>query len=121
MLWLRRYGGQIVSDPDALVSVYSAANVTDAHLVKNLLADGGIDGSVAGENEPFSLTITPSDVLVRQRDETRARAIIKRYDARQERRADRPDWTCPTCQATVIGAFDECDVCGCDRPGSEED
>ena len=110
-----------MSDPDDLITVYQGENVTEAHLVKNLLLDEGIDASVAEENEPLALAITPSEVLVRRRDEARARAIIEEYDAEQIRRADRPDWTCPKCGVVVIGAFDECDACGADRPGSEDD
>jgi hypothetical protein len=110
-----------VSDPNDLVRVYEGDNVTEAHFVKNLLIDEGIDAVVWDGNEHFSLPITPSDVLVRRADEERARVIVDEYDADRERRADRPDWTCPACQATVLGSFDECDVCGADRPGSEED
>jgi hypothetical protein len=109
-----------LSDPDELISVYQAANVTEAHFVKNMLIDEGINASVSEENEPIPLPITPSDVLVFRRDEARAREVIDRYDADQERRAARADWKCPACGATVIGAFDECDACGADRPGSEE-
>ncbi len=108
-----------MSDPDELVTIYKAENVTEAHLVKNLLVDEGIDAVVTEENEPFSLTITPTEVLVRRADEARARAVIEVYDAEQERRAERPDWTCPACGAHVIGALDECESCDASRPGSE--
>lgn len=106
--------------PDDLVSVYQGENVTESHFVKNLINDEGIDAVVAGEHEPFSLPWSHTDVLVRRADEARARAIVDRYDAEQERRAERPDWTCAACGAAVVGAFDQCDVCGADRPGSEE-
>ena len=109
-----------MDDPDELIPVYQGENVTEAHLVRNLLLDEGIDAVVADENEPFSLPITPSDVLVRRADEARARTVIDAYDAEQVRRADRPDWKCPACGANVVGAFDECDACGATRPGSEE-
>jgi rubrerythrin len=109
-----------LNDPDELVLVYKAENVTEAHLVRNLLADEDIDAVVDAENAPLTLPITPASVQVRRADEGRAREIIERYDAEQERRADRPDWTCPSCRATVVGAFDECDACGATRPGSEE-
>lgn len=110
-----------MSDPDELISVYEAANVTEAHFVKNMLVDEGIEASVSEEDQPLSLPITPTSVLIFRRDEARARAVIDKYDEEQEARADRPDWTCPKCGATVIGAFDECDACGADRPGSEEE
>jgi hypothetical protein len=110
-----------LSKPDELVPIYEGANVTEAHLVKNLLLDEGIEAMVSEEGEPLALPITPSHVLVFRRDEARARVVIDKYDEEQERRAARPDWICPKCGATVIGAFDECDACGADRPGSEED
>lgn len=109
-----------MNDPDEVIPVYEAENVTEAHLVRDLLVDEGIDAMVSEENVPLGLPITPTHVLVRREDEARARAVIERYDAEQERRAARPDWVCPACGATVIGAFDECDACGADRPGSEE-
>jgi hypothetical protein len=108
-----------VSDTNELVVIYKTANATEAHLVKNLLIEEGIKASVGEEHEFLSLPITPSDVLVFKSDESRARQIVDEYDAVQKTRADRPDWVCPACQATVVGAFDECDVCGADRPGRE--
>jgi hypothetical protein len=110
-----------VSDAENLIVVYKTANATEAYLVKNLLAEDGIKASVGEEHEFLSLPITPSDVLVLKSDEARARVIVDQYDAVQKQRADRPDWDCPACQAHVVGAFDECDVCGADRPGSEDD
>ena len=90
-----------MNEPDDLIRVYEAANVTEAHFVKNLLADAGIKASVAEENEPLaSLPITPSDVLIFRRDEAQARAIIDEYDAEQERPADRPDWKCASAAPT---------------------
>ncbi len=110
-----------MTDPQDLVSVYRAANVTEAHLVKNLLEDEEIDAFVAEEFEPLAgLSIDPPDVLVRKADEDRARVIVEQYDDKQIERADRADWRCPKCAATVVGAFDECDVCGAVRPGMEE-
>ncbi len=111
----------ILIDPKELISVYEAANVTEAHLVMNLLIDEGIEASVSDESDVLALPIAPTHVLVRREDEERARAIVDDYDAEQERRADRPDWKCAACGAEVIGAFDECDVCGADRPGTEEE
>ena len=109
-----------MSQADELIVVYKTANATEAYLVKNLLVEEGIKASVGEEHEFLSLPITPSDVLVLKKDEARARAIVDEYDAVQKQRADRPDWVCPKCNAAVVGAFDECDVCGADRPGSED-
>lgn len=109
-------------DPKELVSVYQAQNVTEAHLVMNLLLDEGIEATVSEENEPLAgLSIAPPDVLVKREDEVRARVVIEQYDDVQEARADRPDWKCPACGATVLGALDDCESCGAPRPGTEED
>lgn len=70
-----------MSDPQDLVSIYRAANSIEANLVKNLLADEGIEAAVTEENEPLAgLDITPPDVLVRVSDETRARRFIADYE-----------------------------------------
>jgi hypothetical protein len=111
-----------MNDPKDMISVYQGANTTEAHLVMNLLTDEGIAAFVSEENEPLAgLSIAAPDVMVRREDEVRARAIIERYDDQQLQRAARPDWKCPTCGATVLGALDECDRCGTALPGSEED
>jgi hypothetical protein len=106
-----------MEDPQDLISVYRAANTTEAYFVHNLLVDASIAAEVTEENEPFAgLPVVPPDVLVRKADEARARAVIAVYEKEQEERAARPDWKCPKCGVTVIGAFDECDNCGEDRP-----
>ncbi len=79
-----------MSDPKELVSVYQGQNVTEAHLVMNLLLDEAIDASVSEENEPFAgLAIAAPDVLVRREDEARARAFIESYIDQQIERAER--------------------------------
>ena len=108
-------------DPDDLVSVYQAAHVTEAHLVKNMLLDEDIPAYVSEENEPLAgLPIVPPDVLVPKARVPQARAIIEEYEKEQIARAHRPDWVCPNCGATVVGAFDQCDACGTERPGTED-
>jgi hypothetical protein len=73
-----------MSDSQDLVSIYLAANSIEANLVKNLLAEEGIDAVVSEENEPLAgLPITPPDVLVRRIDEARARAFMADYEERQ--------------------------------------
>ncbi len=109
-----------MSDPDDLITIYKAGNSPEAYFIKNLLMDAGIEATVAEENDPLSLpVVSPTEVLIRRQDEARAQPIIDDFENEQIRRAERPDWSCPKCGATVIGAFDECDVCGASRPGSE--
>lgn len=76
-------------DPKELVSVYKAANPTEAHLVMNLLLDEGIEAFVSEENEPLAgLPIAAPDVLVSRADQARAQAIIDDYDDKQIERAE---------------------------------
>ena len=108
-----------MEDPQDLISIYQAANSTEAYFVRNLLADEGIPAEVSEESMPLAgLQIDPPNVLVKQADEERARVILAEYEKEQEDRAERPDWVCPNCHAKVIGAFDECDNCGADRPAT---
>lgn len=110
-----------MDDPQDLVSVYQAANPTEAHLVMNLLLDEDIDAQVSEENEPFAgLPVVPPDVLVRKADEALRTGDCGRVRLRAGRAGGCPDWTCPQCKATVVGPFDECDVCGAPRPGTED-
>jgi hypothetical protein len=110
-----------MGDPSDLVSVYQATNVTEAHLVKNLLNDEGIEASVSEQNEPLAgLPIAQCDVLVKASDEQSALQIVGDYEQSLIERAERPDWICPKCKGTVIGAFDECDNCGAMRPGLDD-
>jgi hypothetical protein len=81
-----------MSDPQDLVSIYKAAHSIEANLVKNLLADEGIQAVVTEENEPLAgLEITPPDVMVRVADEERARAFIEDYEDKQIEKAEAGD------------------------------
>ncbi|HEY5312367.1 MAG TPA: DUF2007 domain-containing protein [Pirellulales bacterium] len=107
-----------MSDPEALVSIYQAANVTEAHLVKNLMLDAGIAAVVSEENEPLAgLSIAAPDVLVHQRDFTRAEQIIEQYEERQVARMEGPQWKCDACGAMNYAGYDSCDTCGVEKPG----
>jgi hypothetical protein len=105
-----------MSDPEALVSIYQAANVTEAHLVKNILLDEGIDAVVSEENEPLAgLSIAAPDVLVHQRDFVRAEQIIEEYEERQVARVEGPQWKCAACGAMNFPGYDSCDTCGAEK------
>ena len=80
-----------MSDPNEIVAVYHGANVTEAHLVKNLLLEEGIEARVADEAEIFGgLGIDTPDVLVHKRDQVRAEALIAEYEERAIERVENP-------------------------------
>ena len=82
-----------MKDPLELVKIYEAANSIEANLVKNLLAEEGVEAVVAEENDPLSgLSIDFSpDVMVRAADEERARAFIDNYEEKLIEEAEKED------------------------------
>ena len=108
-----------MTDSD-VVEVYSAANLPEAHQVKNLLQDEGIQARVVGEalqtgagELPIGWTTAPR-LWVAQADCERARQIIDEWE--QERQAGKPipsspPWVCPHCDEEVPGEFDICWNC----------
>ncbi len=75
----------------SLVVVFSSATVTQAQLVRSMLAAEGIHATATEVNEPFpGLPVATSEVLVRQEDESRARALIQEAELHHQR-AERED------------------------------
>jgi hypothetical protein len=98
-----------------MVKVYSAATLPDAHLVRGLLGQAGIDATVFNENLqgglgeiPFTHAY-PEVWIVDERDLQRAREVI--------RRIERPapglgSVICPRCHEGSPGHFEVCWNCG---------
>jgi rubrerythrin len=108
-----------MNDPEALVSVYQAANVIEAHLVKNLLLGEGIQATVSEENESFAgLNLAAPDVLVHQRDFAQAESVIEEYNERKIERVEGPQWKCQACGTMNDADYDACDMCDAERPST---
>ncbi len=106
-----------MSDPEDLVSIYKAANVTEAHLVKNIMLQSGIEARVTEEYDPLAgLNIGAPDVLVHCRDFKQAESIIDQYEERQIARLQGPEWKCEGCGAMNYAGYDTCDTCGVAKP-----
>jgi len=98
-----------------MLRVYSAASLPDAHLVRGLLGQAGIDATVFNENLqgglgeiPFTHAY-PEVWIVDERDLQRAREVI--------RQIERPapglgSIVCPRCQQGSPGHFQICWNCG---------
>jgi hypothetical protein len=109
--------------------VYTGRDEMDAHFVKGLLENEGIEAVVTGENLeatwstlPLSENSLPS-VWVREEDEQRAALIVNEYSQvdrvnASDKVADspRPTWKCPNCGEAVEVQFTECWKCGHARP-----
>jgi len=98
-----------------MVRIYSAASLPDAHLVRGLLGQAGIDATVFNENLqgglgeiPFTHAY-PEVWIVDERDLQRAREVI--------RQIERPlpglgSIICPLCHEGSHGHFQICWNCG---------
>jgi hypothetical protein len=79
-----------MADPEEVVTVYQAENVTEAHLMRNILEAEGIQAHVSDEAEPLAgLDITGPEVLVHIRDLDRAKKAIARYEELQIQRNEK--------------------------------
>ena len=111
--------------------VYTGRDEMDAHFVKGLLEQEGIEAVVQGENLinavgtlPLSDKSLPS-VWVADANEERAALIVKDYEQVDRVNAEatvedtpRPTWKCANCGEAVEEQFTECWNCGHARPES---
>ena len=102
---------------DQVVDVYVAANGPQAHFLRGLLADAGIDARVVGDALQAAgyNTVTPPHLWVRADQVEAAREVLTDWEAQshQPPHEDRapPTWDCPTCGAEVDADFDLCWQC----------
>ncbi len=110
-------------------SVYTARDAMDAHFLKGLLEQEGIEAVVQGEalqeawgNLPLSDSSLPS-VWVDEANVPKAMPIVLEYRRRDEANADpaladapRPTWICSKCGEQVEAQFSACWKCGESRP-----
>lgn len=103
---------------DDIVEVYSAADLAEAHFLRDMLGDAGIEASVVGDTLTNMIPLgeeTAPRVWVHRRDEDRARAALAGYE--RKHRAPHPDdapeavWICPSCGESVEADFDVCWNC----------
>ena len=98
-----------------MVRIYSAATLPDAHLVRGLLGQAGIEATVFNENLqgglgeiPFTHAY-PEVWIVDERDLQRGREVIRQI----ERPAPSSgSVTCPRCHEASPGHFQVCWNCG---------
>ena len=105
---------------DDIVEVYIAADGPEAHFLRNMLIDAGINAEVLGGTVSSSLGLpagveSAPSVLVNKADEVRAREILSEWE-KQHRRSHpenepRPAWKCPTCSELVDDDYELCWNC----------
>lgn len=100
-----------------VVDVYMAANGPQAHFLKGLLDDAGIDARVVGDALQAAgyNTVTPPHLWVRADQAEAARNVLRVWEAHANDLSleDRPppSWICPTCRAEVDADFELCWQC----------
>ena len=108
--------------------VYTARDVVDARLMKELLESRGVRAVARGE--PLSILginiplgrVFPS-VLVDETDFARARQIVDDFLQSLEQEQGKDDaepWTCPQCGENLEGQFRECWSCGAGRDSKSD-
>jgi hypothetical protein len=103
--------------------IYSARDELDAAMVKNALADAGIDAVV--QAGPLSAVLgeipvtegTLPSVWVRDEDVDRATEALANFQHPQN--SPGPPWKCPKCGETIEPQFTACWNCGTAKPGTE--
>jgi len=106
-------------EEEDIVEVYSAADITEAYFLRDVLGDAGISARVVGDSLTGMLPPgeeTAPRLWVFRADEARSREIVKEYE-RVHRQPhlddDRPaeTWKCPTCGELVEADFELCWNC----------
>lgn len=98
-----------------MLRLYTAANLPEAHLLRQWLAHAGIEAHVFNENAqsgmgeiPFTHA-WPEVWIASAHDEGRARDVVRSFERPA---APRPDVFCPGCRERNPGNFEMCWNCG---------
>jgi rubrerythrin len=105
---------------DDVVEVYIAADTPEAHFLRNMLIDAGINAEVLGGMISSSLGLpagveSAPSVVVHKADEARAREILTEWEMERRRphpeEEPRPAWKCPNCGELVDDDYELCWNC----------
>lgn len=113
-----------MADSD-LREAYSAANAQEAHCIKAMLNEAGIEARVVGELlqnavGDFSAGAISPRVWVRSNDFDRARQIISHQHSRQRAaNTTLTEWACPECGEPNEPTFEICWNCQAARTTKE--
>lgn len=101
------------------VRVYKAGHAIEAHLLRGLLEQAGIEVHLVGEHQnraygAFS-HLFAIEIRVPARDEAEARAIVERFEVDSAETAAEPGWNCASCGESNAASFESCWSCGASR------
>lgn len=106
-----------------VVEVYVTARPYQAHFLRNMLADTGIEARVLGEY--LNMVDPPANlqsgaIWVRRQDAEMARQILTEWEQAQAQphseKESAASWRCSSCGETVEDNFDLCWNCETPRP-----
>jgi hypothetical protein len=102
-----------------LREVYSAANVTEAHLLRDALEEAGIEAMVVGDELFGAIGSVPGisgapKLMVKAEDYEPARKIVTEHEL-ANRKTTAPPWKCASCGELNESTFEICWKCGQDR------
>ncbi len=107
--------------------IFTARDAMEAHFVKSLLENAGIEAVIEGEflqqirgDIPFTMDSLPK-VCVREEDFHAAEVVVNAHRARLKNRAQSqgPSWTC-VCGETHAAQFAACWKCGAAKPSDTD-
>ncbi len=106
-----------MSRPGNFASIYRAANATEAHVVRGLFEQHGIEVRLVGEGLSSGLGELPAAVVeveihVPTGDRQLARQLIDEYEMRPSAAGSATDeWQCTSCGETNPATFGACWNC----------
>jgi hypothetical protein len=112
-----------------MVVLHAAKNPAEAHLLRALLADAGIESLILNEmlqaaQGDFGLApeVAPQVALLDPRDHPRALAVLEEMLARSRPGAEEHAlWSCAACGEENDSSFELCWQCQAPRPGLAPD
>jgi len=109
-----------MSSSNRLITIYRAANSSEAHVLKHLIEAQGIKVTIFGESLSGAVGELPADVLqpelkILDKDSEPAKKIIADYESRLSQKSE-VQWKCSNCGEENHGSFEFCWNCKNDSP-----
>ena len=106
-----------MTETNAYVRVYRAANGTEANLLKGLLEHAGMPVRLLGDGLAGGLGELPVDVMqvdieVPVGYRQYARELLDEYESHMRDDLEAPAWDCSRCRESNPATFDVCWKCG---------
>lgn len=95
-------------------NVFQSTLLADAAIVRDLLAEHGIEAQLVEGQSPYPGTAVSEVWVLRDEDRPRARELVARMKGSDSDTGR--EWRCRECRETNPGTFDVCWSCGAASP-----